>query len=344
MPPPLDYRCTIYRVVLPQLLVMRAVRYHEAGGPDVLRIEETSRPEPGPDEVLVAVEAASVNPIDAILRRAHDGGDARTTGSDVAGVVESVGPGVGDVAVGDRVFATGLHATADGGGSFAEYVVVPTHLLAPLPDGVPFEAGAAVALVGVTAWRAFVHHAGLEPGGTVLVHGGNGGVGHVAIQLAGAMSATTFATGRPANHAAIEGFGADAVLDYRRDDLAEGIRSAAGPVDVVLDHLPDSYLGVDVEVAAFGGDVVVIAGDSATVPDVTAARGKELAVHWMSMSNLVTHADLPDIGPILQRIGRLLEAGRIEVAVDRTLSLEEAAEAQRVVEAESVVGKVVVVP
>ncbi|WP_255149265.1 quinone oxidoreductase family protein [Halorarius halobius] len=323
---------------------MRAVRYREAGGPEVLQVEETERPTPGPGEVLVAVRAASVNPIDAILRASVPPDGPRTTGSDVAGVVESVGPGVDDIAVGDRVVATGLHNTDDAGGSFAEYATVPTHLLAPLPDGVSFEAGAAVALVGVTAWRAFVHHGRLEPGQRVLVHGGNGGLGHVAVQLADAMGASAVATARAEHHERVREFGADAVVDYGREDLAAAVLDAGDPVDVVLDHMPDRYAGADVEVAAFGGSVVVVAGDEATFPDVAAARGKELAVHWMSMSNLVTHPELPDIGPILERFGRLLEEGRIEVAIDRTVSLEEGDEAHRVVMEESVVGKVVVVP
>jgi NADPH2:quinone reductase len=323
---------------------MRAVRYHEGGDPDVLRLEEIDRPEPARDELLVEVRAASVNPIDTIFRAQGAPRLPKTSGSDLAGTVAAVGEDVTDYDVGDRVFATGLHTGRFAGGSFADYAVAPTDLVAPLPEAVSFEAGAAVALVGVTAWRAFVHHAGLEPGTTAFVHGGNGGVGHVAVGLADALGATPVATARPEHHDAVRDLGAETVLDYERDDLAAAARSATDGAAVVLDHMPDTYLGTDAKIAALGGDVVVIAGEEATVPDVTVARSKELAVHMMSMSNLATHPDMPNIGPILERIGRLLAAGRLDVTVDRTYPLADAAEAHRAVLEESYVGKVVVRP
>jgi NADPH:quinone reductase-like Zn-dependent oxidoreductase len=323
---------------------MRAVRYHEAGGPEVLQLEEVERPDPGPGEVLVEVEAASVNPVDAKFRAWGVPSMPKTTGSDFAGTVAAAGAGT-DYAAGDRVFGTGLHTDRFSGGSFADYAVAPTDLLAALPESVTFAEGAAVALVGVTAWRAFVDHAGLEPGATAFVHGGNGGVGHVAVGLADALGARPVATARPEHHDTVRGFGAAAVLDYDRDDLAAAAREAIdGGADAVLDHMPDRYFGVDVELAGQEGDVAVIAGEEATVPDVTAARSKELDLHMMSMSNLATHPGMPDMAPILERLGRLLAEDRLKVAIDRTHSLEEAAEAHRAVLEDSVVGKIVVEP
>ena len=323
---------------------MRAVRYREAGGPEVLELEEVERPEPGPGEVLVEVEAASVNPVDAKFRAWGVPSMPETTGSDLAGTVAAVGAGA-DYAAGDRVFGTGLHTDRFSGGSFADYAVVPTDLLAPLPEPVTFAEGAAVALVGVTAWRAFVDHAGLEPGAMAFVHGGNGGVGHVAVGLADALGATPVATARPEHHDAVRGFGATAVIDYDREDLTEAAREAmGGGADAVLDHMPDQYFGTDVDLAGQEGDVAVIAGDEATLLDVTAARSKELDIHLMSMSNLATHPEMPDIAPILARLGRLLAEGRLDVAVDRTHSLEGAAEAHRAVLEDSFVGKVLVEP
>lgn len=323
---------------------MQAVRYHEAGGPSVLQIEEVNRPEPNSDEVLIEMRAASVNPIDAKLRASGHSRRPKTTGSDLAGIVTSIGDSVGGYEKGDRVFTTGLHTGRFSGGSFADYVVVPTDLLAPLPDGVTFEEGAAAALVGVTAWRAFVHHARLRPGMTAFVHGGNGGVGHVAIGLADAMGASTVATARPKHHDAVREFGADTVFDYSRDDLTEAARDEIGSVDAVLDHMPGTYLESDVDIAAFRGDIVVIAGDEMTLSDLTAVRRKELDIHMMSMSNLATHTDAPDIGPILSRLGQLLAEDRLSVTIDRTLSLEEASEAHQAVMEESIVGKIVVIP
>lgn len=325
---------------------MRAVRYHEAGGPEVLQLEDVERPDPGPGEVLVEIGAASVNPVDAKFRAWGVPSMPKTTGSDLAGTVADAGAGDGtDYAVGDRVFATGLHTDRFAGGSFADYALVPTDLLARLPDDVTFAEGAAVALVGVTAWRAFVDHAGLEPGATAFVHGGNGGVGHVTVGLADALGATPVATARPEHHDAVRGFGATAVLDYGRDDLAAAARDAMdGGADAVLDHMPNRYFGTDVELTKQEGDVAVIAGDEATLPDVTAARSKELDLHMMSMSNLATHPEMPDMAPILERLGQLLAEDRLEVAIDRTHSLEEAAEAHRAVMEDSVVGKIVVEP
>jgi len=323
---------------------MDAVRYREAGEPDVLEQESIDRPEPGPGEVLVEVRAASVNPVDAKLRAWSEPDRARTSGSDLAGVVEAVGADVTEYEPGDRVFATGLHTARFEGGAFAEYAVVPLDLLAELPDSVSFEDGAAVALVGVTAWRAFVDHAGLEPGGTAFVHGGNGGVGHVAVQLADAMGATAACSTRPTFHEALADLGADHVVDYERDDLADAVREGVGPSDVVLDHMPETYLGTDMELAGMGGDVVIVAGGESTFPDASAGRSKELDVHLMSMSNLATHAALPDIGPILERFGALLAEDRLEVVVDRSYPLAEAPEAHRAVLEDSFLGKILVVP
>lgn len=323
---------------------MYAVRYHETGGPDVLRYEEVDRPDPGHGEVLVEVRAASVNPIDVLLREARPPESSKTTGSDLAGVVREVGPGVERYAPGDRVFATGLHTGRFSGGSFAEFAAVPLDLLAPLPDELSFEEGAAVALVGVTAWRAFVHHAAVEPGDTVFVHGGNGGVGHVAVQLASAMGASVTCTARSEYHDALAELGAETVVDYTREDLAAAVREATGGADAVLDHRPHEYIDLDIEVAAFGADLVYIADGEVTVSDTLPARGKELDMHWMSMSNLATHAELPDIGPILERVAGLVADGRIEVVADRTYPLEEGAEAHRAVAEESLLGKVLVVP
>ena len=323
---------------------MRAVRYHESGSPDVLRVEDLDRPGPAPDEVLVEMRAASVNPVDAKFREMGKPRLPKTSGSDIAGIVADVGADVDRYEAGDRVFATGLHVGRFAGGSFADFAVVPTDLLAPLPDGVSFEEGAAVALVGVTAWRALVDHGCLEPGATAFVHGGSGGVGHVAVGLAAALGATPVATARPEYHDAVRDLGAETVLDYTREDFTEAAVEATGGADVVLDHMADTYLGTDVELAAFGGDVAVITGDEATIPDVKAARSKELDVHLLSMSNLASRPEAPDIGPILARLGQLLAKDRLEVVVDRTYPLEDAAEAHRAVLEESFVGKIVLTP
>jgi len=266
---------------------MRAVRYHESGSPDVLRVEDLDRPGPAPDEVLVEMRAASVNPVDAKFREMGKPRLPKTSGSDIAGIVADVGADVDRYEAGDRVFATGLHVGRFAGGSFADFAVVPTDLLAPLPDGVSFEEGppsrSSASLPGARSSTTAASNPGRRRSST-----GSGGVGHVAVGLAAALGATPVATARPEYHDAVRDLGAETVLDYTREDFTEAAVEATGGADVVLDHMADTYLGTDVELAAFGGDVAVITGDEATIPDVTAARSKELDVHLLSMSNLAS--------------------------------------------------------
>ncbi|MHC3439913.1 quinone oxidoreductase family protein [Natrialbaceae archaeon A-gly3] len=317
---------------------MRAVRYHEHGGPDVLRVEDVSRPEPGAEELLVAVEAATVNPVDTYFREgSYPPGELPwVPGSDVAGVVEEAGEET-DLEVGDRVIATALGN--DHQGTCAEYAVVPEEFAAPLPESVGFETAAAGALVGVTAWQSLIAACGLEPGQRVLIHGGNGGVGHIAVQLAATTGADVTTTASPDYHDRLEALGAETVLDYARDDLEDAILEAGEP-DAILDHRLDDYLGLDCRVAGFNANVAAIGNtdSKATFPNVPAARGKALTVHHVSMFNT------PDIGGVLERLVRLYERGDIEPVVDRTYALEGVADAQTAVLEESVFGKLVVVP
>lgn len=323
---------------------MRAVRYHDGGEPAVLRVEECERPEPERDEVLIEMRAASINPVDAKLREQGAPRLPKTTGSDIAGIVAAVGTDVDDYEAGDRVFATGLHVGRFAGGAFADFATVPTDLVATLPDGVSFEEGAAVALVGVTVWRAMIHHARLEPGETAFIHGGNGGVGHVAVGLANALGARAVSTARPTYHDDVRRLGAETVLDYTRDDLPEAAIEATGGADVVLDPMAGTYLETDIEIAGYNGDVSIIAGEEAALSNLSAARSKEIDIHMMSMSNLATHSDAPNIGPILERFGRLIAEDRLEVVIDRTYPLADAIAAHRAVMEDSFLGKIVLTP
>jgi NADPH2:quinone reductase len=321
---------------------MRAVRYHEHGGPEVLTVEEIERPEPGDGEVLVAVEAAAINPVDTYFREGsyEPASLPMIPGSDFAGVVEAVGADVTDFEPGDRVFGTGLGN--DRQGTAAEYAVAPTDRLAHLPDAVGFDEGAAVALVGVTAWRALVDHAALRPAETCLVHGGSGGVGHVAVQLAAATGARVVTTASEEHHDHVRDLGADVVLDYRRDDLADAVGKASGeggPV-AILDHRLDDYLQFDADVAAQGGRIVGIGNEdvAATFENVPGARSKELTYVLMSMFNT------PDISVVLRKLARLMEAGDLAAEIAGVSDLDEVAEAQRAVLEDSFVGKLVVEP
>jgi NADPH2:quinone reductase len=318
---------------------MRAVRYHEYGAPSVLEVETVDRPEPRGQELLVEVAAAGVNPVDTYFRTGEytPAGLPMIPGADLAGTVTAVGPAVTAFEPGDRVFGTGLGR--DRQGTYAEYAVGPESHFGSLPEGTSAADGAAIALVGVTAWRALIDHAGLELGETCLVHGGSGGVGHAAVQIAAAAGAEVVTTARPEYHDRLRELGADSVLDYRREDLAEAVLEGDRP-DVILDHRLDDYLQFDASVAHVGTRVVGIGNTepAAGFEDVAAARGKDLHLVLMSMFNA------PNFGAILEDLGTLLEDGRLTPVVANRYGLEEAQAAQTAVLDDSFLGKLIIEP
>lgn len=321
---------------------MRAVRVADHGDPGVLTVEEIDRPEPRPDEVLVRVIAAAVNPVDTYFR---DGSYTPvelpfTPGVDVAGEVIGTGEGVEGFASGQTVFGTGI-GNADYHGGYAEYATVPVDRVVQLPDGAdPIQAGAA-GVVGCTAWRALIDHGDLTPGDTCLVHGGSGGVGHVAVQLAAFAGADVISTASPDYADRVEELGADTVLRYDRDDLAAAIQDhTEDGVNVMLDHRLDDYFSLDAAVAAQDARIVGIGENDphVTLNDATAARSRDVQYRLMSMFNT------PDLRVPLRRIGAMLANGAIEIHVDRTYTLDEAATAHADLFAESFLGKAAIVP
>lgn len=319
---------------------VQAVRYHEHGGTEVLCVEEIQRPSPGYGEVLVEVDTAAVNPVDAKFREGGTftpGGLPWTPGSDVAGLVAETGGGVTEFDEGDRVFATGLGNTRQG--TCAEYVTVPTDLLAHLPTGVSMETAGATALVGVTAWQSLIEAAGLRPAETCLVHGGSGGVGHVAVQLGAVAGASVTTTASPTYHDRLRELGADSAFDYRRDDLEQAV-SGAGAPDVILDHRYDEYLPLDTRVAARNGRIAIIGNQSleATHDDVPRCRGKSLSMHHVSMFNTT------DISDVLTEIASLIADRDFGAVVARRYSLDDIGDAHRAVLEDSYFGKLVVAP
>jgi NADPH:quinone reductase-like Zn-dependent oxidoreductase len=319
---------------------MRAVRYHEHGGTEVLQVDEIDRPTVGGGEVVVEVEAAGVNPVDTYFR---EGSYQPFTlpmipGTDLAGDVVDVGPGVEAFAVGDRVYGTGLGM--DHYGTYAEYAAVPVDRLVHLPDGVDYLPAGGAGVAAVTAWRALVDHAALEPAETALIHGGSGGVGHAAVQLAATMGGHVVTTAAPEYHDRLAGLGADIVLDYAREDLVEALQTATDGVDVVLDHRLDDYLQFDAEVAATGARVVGIGENDPAVgfSNDGVARSKDVNYQFMSMFNT------PDLRVPLERLAYLMDQGDLGIEVAEQYDLAAAAEAQRAVLAESFLGKLVVAP
>jgi len=320
---------------------MRAVRFHEHGDESVLQTDEVSDPTPDENEVVIDVEAAAVNPVDTYFR---SGAYEPFTlpmipGVDAAGVVASVGEGVEGCGAGDQVIATGIGKDHSGG--YAERVAVPTDRLAPLADSVDLLQAGAAGVATVTAWRALIDHAALDPTEHCLIHGGSGGVGHAAVQIAAAAGATVITTASPQYHDRLAELGADHILDYSRDDLAEAVTDVSdGGVDVTLDHRLDDYLQFDADVAAHEGRVVGIGENDPTIgfENDGPARSKDLNVQFMSMFNT------PRLADPLERVASLLAEGDLTIEVAETYDLEEAAAAQTDVMEESFLGKLAITP
>jgi NADPH2:quinone reductase len=319
---------------------MRAVRYHEHGDPSVLQIDDLERPTAGPNEILLEICAASVNAVDTRFRAGTYGSVSLPAipGGDAAGVVREVGNQVSAFEVGDRVFASGMGH--DDGGTFAEYGVVPAMKVAHLPEDVSFQEGSALANVGVTAWMALVDRVELKPTEYCLVHGGNGGVGHAAVQLATAMGADVIATASSETmREGVRELGAVAALDYNSDTLEADIREVTDGVgvDVILDHHLDDYLGLDFAVAAQGAQVLSITGNIPRVEDAP-LQHKELTLRGLSIANTQNRRT------VLQYITRLMVRGDLTAEIAATYNLGEAAEAHRIVTEGGYLGKVVVTP
>jgi NADPH:quinone reductase-like Zn-dependent oxidoreductase len=206
--------------------MMKAVVVHEYGGPEVLKFENAPRPEPKENETLVRVIAAGVNPVDALIRSGKYAKFFGTTlplipGYDVAGIVEKTGSKITKFKIGDAVYGYPLW-----GGSYAEYAVVTEGEATAKPKSLNFTDAAAVPLVSLTAWQALVDAANLSAGQTVLIHGGSGGVGSFAIQIAKARGAKVIATASTKNQALLKELGADVAIDYtatKFEDVAKDV-------------------------------------------------------------------------------------------------------------------------
>lgn len=236
---------------------MRAITQTGFGGPGVLRLTETARPEPGPAEVLVRIHAAAVNPTDAWHRATGGlaGADVPPVplGWDLSGTVEAVGIGVTLFRPGDEVFGMPRHPAP--AGTYAEYATSPARHLAHKPAGLDHVRAAALPLAALTAWQALVDTADVRPGQRVLVHAAAGGVGHLAVQIAKSRGAYVIGTASAAKHAFVRSLGADEVVDYRTTDFAEAVSG----VDVVVDTIGGAYGPRSLRTLRPGGIVVSLA-------------------------------------------------------------------------------------
>jgi NADPH:quinone reductase-like Zn-dependent oxidoreductase len=331
---------------------VKAAIIREYGSSEELEVADVPEPRlEAPDEMIVDVRAASVNPVDFKIR---DGELRRliryrfplVLGNDLAGVVREAGPAVARFRPGDRVFA---RLAKDRIGAFAERAPVREAHAAAIPGGLGFEDAASLPLVALTAWQAFVDCAALAPGQRVLVHAGAGGLGTAAIQIAKHLGAWVATTASARRAPLLRSLGADQVVDYKTERFDEVVRD----VDVVLDTIGGETQTRSLHVLRPGGVLVAVTG----LPDAAFAR--EWGMAWFARAALALLGRrraalvrrlgvryrflfMRPSGEQLARVGELVAAGKVRPVIDRVFPLEEARAALEYVEAGHACGKVVI--
>jgi putative PIG3 family NAD(P)H quinone oxidoreductase len=324
---------------------MAAVEIAEPGGPDVLRPTRRPVPQPGPGEVRIQVAAAGVNYPDLLQRRGAyppPPGASDLPGLEVAGTIDAKGAGVDGWAVGDRVCA--LLA----GGGYAERCLAPAPQCLPVPAGVDDVAAAAIPETFFTVWANVFERGRLLAGESLLVHGGAGGIGTTAIQLAHAFGARVFATaGSPEKCAACVRLGAERAIDYRQEDFVAVVREATGGrgVDAVLDMVGGDYVGRNLACLAMEGRLIQIAflKGSRVELDLFTIMQRRLTLTGSTLRPRSVEEKGALARALRERVWPLLEAGRVRPVIDTTFPLARAADAHRRIESGRHIGKIVLV-
>lgn len=320
---------------------MKAIRVHEFGDPEVMKMEETPDPKPGKGQVVVQISAVGVNPVDAYIRSGLYPLKPPlpfTPGMDAAGVVEAVGEGVTAFSPGDRVYAAGTLS-----GSYAEKAVCREAQVHPLPEGLSFSQGAAVGVPYGAAYRALFLRANAMPGEVVLVHGASGGVGIASVQLARAAGLRVIGTaGTEKGRLLVKEQGAHHVFDHHASehmDLILQLTDGRG-VDVILEILANVNLGRDLGLLAQNGRVVVIGSRGTVEIDPREAMRRDAAILGMVLMNATER----EMSSIHAALGAGLENGTLIPVVGREVPLQEAARTHHEIMETSAFGKIVLIP
>jgi len=303
---------------------MKAIIALEYGGPDVLKLEEVPVPEPKENEILVHVIASGVNPADPLILNGKFAKEFGThlpliLGYDIAGVVVKAGAKVTRLKVGDPVYAYLLW-----GGGWAEYCISNEQESAIKPNSISFTDASAVPLAALTAWQALIDIGKIQSGQTVLIHGGSGGVGSFAVQIAKARGARVIATASTANQDLLKQLGADVTINYTKQKFEDVVHD----VDLVLDPVGRDTLARSYGVVKKGGIVVTI---------VSRCDEAELKKHGIGGASLSSHPNAVE----LAEITKLIQAGKIKPIVTQVLSLTDAVEATAQAETHHTRGKIV---
>ena len=319
---------------------MKAIRVHEFGEPEALRLEETNAPQAGPGQVLVKIESVGVNPVDTYIRSGSYGKRPLpyTPGSDAAGTVEAVGEDVTSFRPGDRVYTAGTIT-----GAYAEKCLCAAAQVRPLPERLSFAEGAGIYVPYYTAWYGLFLRADAKPGETVLVHGASGGVGLAAVQIARASGLTVIGTaGSERGRQLVLAQGADLVLDHTQDgylDTAKALTGGKG-ADVVLEMLANVNLGKDLGTVAQNGRVVVIGSRGLVEIDPRLTMQRNSSILGMSLSN----ASETQFSQMHAAIGAGLRNGTLTPMVAQEFPLADAPRAHEAVMQSGAHGKIVLIP
>ena len=320
---------------------MKAIRVIEFGGPEAMTLEEVPNPAPDAGQVCVTVRAVGVNPVDTYIRSGtyHIKPPLPyTPGKDGAGVVETVGDGVSDIRVGDRVYMAGSIT-----GAYAEKALCEQNQVYPLAGHLSFAQGAGVHVPYAAAYHALFHRAGARPGQTVLVHGATGGVGLAAVQLARAHGLGVIASGgSPEGAALLREQGVSQVIDHTRDGYRDDIMALTNGrgVDVILEMLANVNLGTDLPLLAMNGCVVVIGSRGPVEINPRDAMQRNASIRGMILTNCT-----PDeTAEIHSALVAGLENRTLNPVVGMEFPLSEAAEAHRRVLESKAYGKIVLIP
>jgi len=306
-------------------MIMKAIRIHQYGGPEVLAQVEMQRPKPGPDEVLIKVHAASVNPVDWKIRAGYMKDFLplalpATLGADVSGTVEEVGSGAPRFKRGDEVYASlGLE-----GGGYAEYAVAKEAIVAEKPSTLAHVQAAGIPVAGLTAWQALFEVARLRDGQKVLIHGAAGGVGNFAVQFAKGKGAYVIGTASSRNHAFLRELGVDKTIDYQKTSFEDAVHDA----DVALDTIGGDTQERSFKALKKGGILVSI------VQPPSEELAAKYGVRAMFYGAHPSSSDLTEIA-------RLIDSGKVRTVVETVLPLAEARRAHELSQSGHARGKIV---